>query len=87
MRKYLRPRVIQAKAATLTIAQGFSLAYQAWQDRQVKTKNENVIKKKESPMSNVIVTEAIVENVPQPGLCMASLLFTKYISSVKRSKS
>lgn len=63
---FLCPKKKMAKAATLTIAQGFSLAYQAWQDRQVKTKNENVIKKKESPMSNVIVTEAIVENVPQP---------------------
>ena len=52
-------RIFQAKAATLTIAQGFSLAYQSWQAVQVPAKREV-----EHAAGNVVVTQAVVEKQP-----------------------
>ena len=54
-------RIFQAKAATLTIAQGFSLAYQSWQAAQVPVKSENEARKY---VGNVVVTQAVVEKEP-----------------------
>ena len=53
--------LLQAKAATLTIAQGFSLAYQSWQAVQVPVKRE---KEEGNAAGNVMVTQAIVEKQP-----------------------
>ena len=54
-------RIFQAKAATLTIAQGFSLAYQSWQAVQVPVKREN---EERNYAGNVVVTQAVVEKQP-----------------------
>ena len=48
---------MQAKAATLTIAQGFSLAYQNWQEVQVPVRREKQVE-------TVVVTQAVVEKQP-----------------------
>ena len=50
---------LQAKAATLTIAQGFSLAYQSWQEVRKPARRE-----KEEQSDNVVVTTAVVEKQP-----------------------
>ena len=50
---------LQAKAATLTIAQGFSLAYQSWQEVRKPARRE-----KEEQSDNVVVTTAVVEKHP-----------------------
>ena len=51
-------RIFQAKAATLTIAQGFSLAYQSWQAGQVPARRVREV------VDNVVVTQAVVEKQP-----------------------
>ena len=50
---------MQAKAATLTIAQGFSLAYQSWQEVR-----RPAMREKEEQSENVVVTTAVVEKQP-----------------------
>ena len=61
--------MFQAKAATLTIAQGFSLAYQSWQANQVedngRRKENKVAQKNEAEnKGTIVVTEAVVEKQP-----------------------
>jgi len=56
---FLCPKRKMAKAATLTIAQGFSLAYQSWQEVRKPARRE-----KEEQSDNVVVTTAVVEKHP-----------------------
>jgi len=56
---FLCPKRKMAKAATLTIAQGFSLAYQSWQEVR-----RPAMREKEEQSENVVVTTAVVEKQP-----------------------
>ena len=60
--------ILQAKAATLTIAQGFSIAYQSWQAAQVPARRGREVDKvggqEADKKGNVVVTEAVVEKQP-----------------------
>ena len=60
--------IFQAKAATLTIAQGFSLAYQSWQAAQVPARRGREVDKvggqEADKKGNIVVTEAVVEKQP-----------------------
>jgi len=73
---FLCPKKKMATAATLTIAHGFSLAYHNWQDTHVGEERhnkqdkilgrgeDNTGEKEEDKDSNVVVTEAVVEKLP-----------------------
>jgi len=56
---FLCPKRKMAKAATLTIAQGFSMAYQSWQEVRTPVKKD-----RQELADNVVVTQAVVEKQP-----------------------
>ena len=68
---------MQAKAATLTIAQGFSLAYQNWQEVQVPVRREKQVE-------TVVVTQAVVEK--QPFDAEGPIITAGDLNSIKNDK-